>query len=78
MTKAQEIAVKGFTVSADYREDQPYTSPLGGYITTKIDVDKIPVVVTLTDADILAIGDRYLELVAKRNKANAAGGMFDG
>ena len=78
MAKANEIVVKGFTAAADYREDQPYTSPLGGYITTKIDVDKIPVEVTLTDADILAIGDQYLELVAKRNKANAAGGMIDG
>ena len=69
---AKKIIVKGFTRTADSRYDHPH---VGGYVGTasvKINVDQIPVEVTLTEADILAIGDRYLELAAKRNRANAA------
>lgn len=70
MAKKKEITVKGFTRTAHTRRDCTYVG--SGYANVEINVDQIPVEVALTDADILAIGDQYLELAAKRNKANAA------
>ena len=72
MAKKKEITVKGFTRTDDSRHDYAFVGGECGYTTVNIDVDQIPVEVELTDADILVIGDRYLELAAKRNKANAA------
>ena len=72
MAKKKEIIVKGFTRTAHARHDRTFAGGECGYTTVNIDVDQIPVEVELTDADILVIGDRYLELAAKRNKANAA------
>lgn len=71
MAKKKEITVKGFTRTAHTRGDRAFVGSECSYAYVEIDVDQIPVEVTLTDADILVIGDRYLELAAKRNKANA-------
>ena len=72
MAKKKEITVKGFTRTDHTRDDSAFVGSEYSYADVSINVDQIPVEVTLTDADILAIGDQYLELVAKRNKANAA------
>ena len=68
----EKIIIKGFTRTANTRNDSAFVGSEYSYANIAINVDRIPVEVTLTDADILAIGDRYLELVAERNKANAA------
>lgn len=72
MARKKEITVKGFTRTDHTRSDRAFVGGEYGYAYVSIDVDQIPVEVTLTDTDILAIGDQYLELAAKRNKANAA------
>lgn len=72
MAKKKEITVKGFTRTAHTRRDRTFVGSEYSYVDVELNVDQIPVEVELTDADILVIGDRYLELAAKRNKANAA------
>ena len=62
----EKIVVKGFTKSSSHRCDSTYVGGEFGTATICIDVNKIPVEITLTDKDIKAIGDRYLELLTKK------------
>jgi len=65
-----KIVVKGFTKSGAPRRDRTSVG-FGDDVNVSIDVDWIPVEITLTDKDIKAIGDRYLELLTKkRGKKN--------
>ncbi len=66
-----KIVVKGFTRADRTRNDSTFVGGEYSYANVSINVDQIPVEITLTDKDIKAIGDRYLELLTKkRGKKN--------